>query len=600
MNIGKYTTLSSSINNLNKNLTSISTQISSEKSFNQGSEDISKFSLQLQTEKKLTNLDNIKNDLNHANKMLDASEVNINSLEGVIDNVYKELMKVSSTGQYRQEDRVIVKDLLVSMKKEITDIGNAKIDGQYVFSGQFTDRKPLDIEKYTIDPISGRKIFDYNGSPDKKTVHVDENIKSEYGITGKQLFTDTNILSTLDNIINIMEDPATAINNQLKKESLDINNEVIDGFYTNEKLNYENISGITQDEINQLDDFYNQVIDFNKDNTTNNLTDLNTLKNNLLTLPTFNSNPDGLNKMMDISSYIQDLKKYNDTGSMTDFNESFKSFHNLNDDINYPTQPFSTEEKEQLKFMFELGNYNKSLNNYAKQGTPELFDNMEINKKYMQNKIDTQSEFDEFSKINEVTFRKQINLYNSQLQTDTSLSSVSKNNYQLYNDAINNYFDDKSAANKAKVDIRKNALDALALPSSYNTITQNIQDMVDYNTGVQTTWNSNLIDNKNIENQTESMFNLTKNPLSNNLSEWEDVRNNVSLLHANVGNQTNYFSQVNSRVEEQHLSLEVFYQKNISVDMADAAMQLQSKSNSLNALYSVIAKLQDLSLTKYI
>jgi len=598
MDINQFSNLSASVKTINKDLTKITTQISSEKKYNHGSEDIQSFSLQIESEKKLSNLEDIKKDIEHANKILNASEVNINSLEEVIDRVYKELIKVSSTGDYRVEDKQIITDILKSMKKEIVDIGNAKVDGQYVFSGQFTDRKPLDIDSFTINEIDGRKDYKYNGSEEKKTIYVDENVKSEYGITGKELYSDTKIISILDNIINIMENPKEAVSNDLNNSNLKINNDMINAINIKTIVAYEGIPGILPTELKDLETFGDALTSFNKGENKFTITDLTTMRDDLLMLPTFAANPDGISKMYDVAEYTDTIQKFSESNDEDLYSTSFQLLNSLQKDINNPASPYSNLEKEKFEYMFEVANYNHTLKTYLSESTSENFDIMEINKNFLENKLTKQEDIAQFNLIRDNKILKEVKQINVEQQNSATLNVTVKAAYQTYTDLIETYISDKTPANKLAVTVQSTVMGAYGLGVAQDKITQDMQDLSDY-VPLQN-WSIEIGESLENVKEIDNMFNMTKNPISNSLKEWEGVRINVGLLHAKVGNQVNYFTQVNNRVSEQHLALEVFYNENIQVDLAQASMDLQSKSNSLQALYSVIAKIQGLSLTNYL
>lgn len=216
MNINNFTHLKNSISTLNKDLETITNKVQTEKSFDKGSENITKYSIQIQTEQKLNNLTDIKNDLFHAKNQLQSSENSITSIESVMSRVYQELVKSGSNDHYRSEDRLIIKDLLIDMKEEIINIANTKYNNQYIFSGKFTDREPFSVEKFETNPITGRNEYMYSGSDEKRKIYIDENVKSDYGVTGEELLIDTKLLEVLDNIINLLESPEGPVNNELE------------------------------------------------------------------------------------------------------------------------------------------------------------------------------------------------------------------------------------------------------------------------------------------------------------------------------------------------------------------------------------------------
>jgi len=598
MDINKFSHLSSSVKQINKDLTNITTQISSEKKYNFGSEDIQSFSLQLQSEKKLSNLEDIQKDIEHANKMLNATEVNINSLDEVVSRVYKELVKISSSGNYRTEDKEIITDILKSMKKEIVDIGNAKVDGQYVFSGQFTDRKPLDIDKFTINEVDGRKDYEYYGSEEKKTIYVEENVKSEYGITGKELFSDTKIISVLDNIINLLENPVETVSNDLNNSSLKINNDMISSINIKELVGYESTPGILPSELKLVDEFKTALDSFNEGEKTYNLADITIMRDDMLAIPIFAANPEGINKMYNVAEYTDTIQSFSESDNEDLYSTSFQLLNELKNDVDNPGSPYTDLEKEKFEYMLETANFNHSLKKYLTGSTPENFKTMEINQKFLENKLTDEVEIEKFNTSREEKILSEINLVNSQQQASTTINTTVKAAYQTYTDLIEVYLDDKTPANKLAVDVQQGLINAYNLGATQDKVTQNMQDLVEYIP--VTTWSPEIGESLSNMKEIDNMFNMTKNPISNSLEEWEHVRTDVSLLHSKVGNQVNYFTQVNNRVSEQHLSLEVFYSDNIQVDLAQAAMDLQSKSNSLNALYSVISKIQGLSLTNYL
>jgi flagellin-like hook-associated protein FlgL len=598
MNIGKYSFLSTSITQINKDLSDITKKVSSEKSFDKGSEDINKFSIQLTTEKAIGDLKKINTDTDQALGVINASDNALNSIDSVMSRVYQELIKVSSNGQYSNEDRIIIKELLIDMKSEIIDISNSKYNGEYIFSGTFTDKKPFDVENFDIDVNTGRKQFTFSGTDTRKTVYVDENAKAEYGITGKELFGDSQLLSVLDNIIEIMEDPSKPVKNELITDNRDINNSFSNSFYVKERQNYIDNFTLTNTELNSLNSFEKNIQEFSLDKKNISLNNLITQANDLKTLNTFTTNPESIDKMISVATLNQELEDYNISGDLLDFDKAFETYSNLIDDNNFVT-PFSDKEKEQFKFSLESASYSVQLADYTKEPNATKFTNMENTKNYLQSNTIKQEDLIIWNQSNNTIYVDSINLKNSNIQVSVLPAAV-KTEYDTYNTLINTYLSDMTTTNKNAVDAQKTVLDGLGLGAIQDSDTQKIQNLVDHRTSLNTTWTEDTVINDEKYNKMESMFNLSKNPITNELEEWENSRKSMDLARARIGTQGNYFQQVSIRVSEQTLGLEMFYQENISTDLSQAALDLQNKSNSLNALYSIIAKIQDLSLTKYI
>lgn len=356
---------------------------------------------------------------------------------------------------------------------------------------------------------------------------------------------------------------------------------------------------LTSIDKDSIQSFADNLLDYTSKDTKLNLSDLQTEYANLLAVPSIAANSVGLDKMMNMIEYTDDLISYSETGSINDYMVAMDKMFSLEDDANYPGSPFSASEKEKLNFMMEAANFKIELKDYRSDDqTVEEYEKMEKTKLFLQNRMPDTNDVKLWKEESSDNNFGAVQLINSNIQTSI-LGVGAKAEYQIYEDLALQYFEDATPANKALIDAQKIVLDGLGMGATQDSITQNIYNYINQLDGLDT-WQSPAITNLEVENKIEEMFNLTKNPISNELAEWESVRDSVTLLHARLGAQDLHFSQTNTRIEEQSLHLQVFYQKNISVDMADMAIELQNKTNAINALYAVIAKLQDLSLAKYI
>jgi len=598
MDIGKYTSVVNNVKNLNTDLGNITSKLASGKSFYKGSENVEKFSLQLLTEQKSHMLKIIKTDMDTAKTVLTEGDNAMTHLEDLMNSIKTELLKLSSTGEYNKQDRNIISENLTVMKKEIIAITNTKVKGDYIFSGTFTDRKPIDAEQYTINPLTGRKDYEYKGTEVKKEIYVDDNLKTPYGITAKEIIGDSNVISVLDNMINLVSNPTDTINNQLKADSSNISNDFVNTINNDIEVQYKNLPTITKSDLDKLTEYKDLVEAHNKDKTAS-ITEVENAYTALTAEPIFATNIDGITKMLDTAKYIDNIDTYNKTHNVEDFDVAFNNLNSLKDDTLYAVSGFSSKEKEDFSYMLEMANMNYHAGEFIKDNTnTELAQNIKDNKQYLLNELDSNFDFNTIKDLNSSIVSKQLDNIKSTILANPALTVGDKDEYKTYFNNIDTYFQDRTAANLNAVNLQKTTIDGLGLGAVQDKITQHIQDLVDYTDNIPTKWTTN-VDNDAVNKKVENLYNLAKNPFSTDLSEWETARQKISSLHSSIGNQYLYVQEVDKRVESQKLSLETFYQDNISTDVAEISMQLQNKKNSLKALYSVISQIQNLSLANY-
>jgi len=142
----------------------------------------------------------------------DATQNDLDIVDGHLDQVSslliraKEIAISGSNSSNSAEDMQTLAKEVVQLKKQLLDIANAKVDGNYLFSG-YADK---------TTPFSGDPVV-YNGTNDHKQVEVSAGQTVQTNLTGSELFKNpTDIFATIDQLEGALNSgDHTSVSNQL-------------------------------------------------------------------------------------------------------------------------------------------------------------------------------------------------------------------------------------------------------------------------------------------------------------------------------------------------------------------------------------------------
>lgn len=711
MNSVYLSKIQSNINLLNNNIEKTTNQVASGRSFQEGSEDVEAFDLHLQIKKDLKIFKTISDDLAYGKNWLTNSENGIDTIENLLNSMQTSMSKLATNVAYDDLESAVLLDEFKGIKETFMNIANTQVNGQYIFSGTFTDRPPFDVNNFEQNPETLANEFIYQGDENSKEVYVDQNYKKDFSITGKDLFIDTKLFEKMDEFINLLENRVAEQGRILNVKEKELNElvggQIIKDIYDDlQELDFSQLSVAQKLNITEYHDSLKEYIrvptieNFKiaqaqlAELTTNPGTgapgpwDYGTQLNAMFDLSEYNVSLNTYNNGMEVlnetlvnqawptgtdidgaSEYkfdldnIQDLNNikidlqlfdpdggvhiaingveitelpsHNGTSAITlsDLKgevfsqgtntlqiwsdgadsgnlESFKVYTDSNKDIfeqkDYILETyaaFSTpEQREDILYQYNLTMYKVDLKEYIENPTPENFDRMELSKKFMNN--DALQEDIEVWKLNQkdryepiiLEYGAELNTYVTQINGNPDVSAIND-----YIESIQAYMAEPTQENFATVEGLKNSLVGSAFTSTTINPIDHVENMFDYVEYLNDSkpWTDTQVRGEYREIN-DYMFNFTKNPFSAKIEDLFEVQGNISGIRGKLGNTYNYFETMEIKVNNKTLELKKFYSDNVDADMAETATRLTQETNALNALYSVVSKLQSLSLTNYL
>jgi len=709
--------IKTSISTLNKNIETTTNQVSSGRTFQKGSENIEAFNIHLKIKQDLKEFNTVKNDLSYAKNILNSSEASINTIENLNDTIYTDLLKMSNYGNYSDKERDIFVNELKTIKDEMINIANTQVNGQYIFSGTFTERKPFDIDNVKRNGDTLLEEMVYNGNEDSKEVYVDKNYKKDFSITGKDLFMDTKLFETIDEVIRIFEnrtlEVSKELNNLEKTQNQDISHKMISKI--NDNLQNLDFTQLTSNQKINIGEYTNNIEKYIKEPSMDNYNmvtqQLNILKTGNMAEPGPHQHQNELTAMFDIAEYNVSLNTFNNRQVVIDtvnINQPVKTYTDINGAATYtfelgtqeninnvkldlnlydaeggfrvaingveilaPTPQsgannnistitfsdakgeylkegsntiqiwstngdagnindvkvytdsiedifeqkdallskydtlFTDEHKEDIVYQYNMTMYKLDLKEYSENPTPEGLEKMELSKKYLNNTA-TQVEIDTWKADQKYKYEgivaKNISYLNVNVNTINGSNDITK--IADFGTLVQEFLKDPSLDNFDKVRLIKDDLlndTVTTSPELGNNITNEIENIFDYVEYINqsSNWSDNHVSDDMIYIN-DYMFNLSKNPFTTKLEDMKDVQDSIARVKGKLGNTYKYIENSELKISNKTLELRKFYIDNVDADMSEVAMKLTQETNSLNALYSVVAKLQSLSLTNFL
>ena len=604
----KLTNITNSILTNSAQIQEITDKIASGTNILKGSEAPSDYNQILNLNDKIEKLTRIDKDINYAVNYQTVSENSIYSIQDDLEQVFNDLQLLGNL-TFSENDKEIILDRMYNIKESLLQTANSKHDDQFVFSGTLSYK-----EAFSDD-------FTYNGNDIRKSAYVSSNgIDKEYSITGQELFIDSELFSTLDNIISLIENPTAVVSSELKELNSSYSNknlEVIENNFNNEIIasdpNYPIIEQAIENYKIALDNFISDPSEANQE--------ILEMRNNILTKDPF--------------SLIGNMAIPNDNTSMTAFTSNVNGAYAF-------TIPAGME------------NIEINLNDRGANDTFQLFD-VAGNHLAGSSILENGAPASNILLDNPTLFNTNVSYSDSELNSSDGISYLGPNNdtntFEMPVGSGNLIGDEKITITGSTTEDRVLFIEgsgSFDISASWemnlgNLLSEDTKELIQRNTDMALfqndldNWQNEtvnfdlkeeyhqiVLDNYDkllykdvldpvsgevigsepyddiVSKGSEDMYDLASNPYSYKINDVEEVRENVQYLQSRLGNEMNYLLDTKGLNESNKISLTLFLSETKDLDIAVAATELQKRTTSLEALYQILSNIQKLSLTNYL
>ena len=604
----KLTNITNSILTNSAQIQEITDKIASGTNILKGSEAPSDYNQILNLNDKIEKLTRIDKDINYAVNYQTVSENSIYSIQDDLEQVFNDLQLLGNL-TFSENDKEIILDRMYNIKESLLQTANSKHDDQFVFSGTLSYK-----EAFSDD-------FTYNGNDIRKSAYVSSNgIDKEYSITGQELFIDSELFSTLDNIISLIENPTAVVSSELKELNSSYSNknlEVIENNFNNEIIasdpNYPIIEQAFENYKIALDNFISDPSEANQE--------ILEMRNNILTKDPF--------------SLIGNMAIPNDNTSMTAFTSNVNGAYAF-------TIPAGME------------NIEINLNDRGANDTFQLFD-VAGNHLAGSSILENGAPASNILLDNPTLFNTNVSYSDSELNSSDGISYLGPNNdtntFEMPVGSGNLIGDEKITITGSTTEDRVLFIEgsgSFDISASWemnlgNLLSEDTKELIQRNTDMALfqndldNWQNETVDfdlkeeyhqivldnydkllykdvldpvsgevigsepyDDIVSKGSEDMYDLASNPYSYKINDVEEVRENVQYLQSRLGNEMNYLLDTKGLNESNKISLTLFLSETKDLDIAVAATELQKRTTSLEALYQILSNIQKLSLTNYL
>ncbi|GIP35597.1 flagellar hook-associated protein FlgL [Paenibacillus sp. J2TS4] len=187
---------------LNRNLgrmQKLQEQMNSGMKINRPSDDPVGITYGLRYRSELSTNDQYQKNVSMANSWLEFSDKMLTQTEAVFHRL-KELTIKASTGSNPQAALDAIRVEVEELRDQLIDIGNSKLNGKYVFNGQFTDEAPYTAGNAADDRTDSSRIPLVLGAGVEVTINISGN--DIFGEPG----TDDNAFKLVDDLITALQD----------------------------------------------------------------------------------------------------------------------------------------------------------------------------------------------------------------------------------------------------------------------------------------------------------------------------------------------------------------------------------------------------------
>lgn len=190
-----YRMLGSRLNDVAQDLENLRKIGATGKKLNTASDDPAAIRPVLNTRKQLSNVDRYLETMGKSLDVMEATDGHLDHVENIMQRA-EEIMVNAINGSLNDEDRIVLADELVQLKKELLDAANGNVDGKYLFSGYAEETKPF-TENSAYDPL----LYDpndhrtwpvlYSGDENPTSLEITPGERLQVNLTGNDLFLGT-------------------------------------------------------------------------------------------------------------------------------------------------------------------------------------------------------------------------------------------------------------------------------------------------------------------------------------------------------------------------------------------------------------------------
>jgi len=613
------------ISKINKDLEKLQTQVSTNKTMEYGSEDITIYDKLQKLNTNITKLEQIQKSIEFTATFDTVSEEGIITLDNYLTDLTKELSILATDGGSNDEVKSAVLEKLNRQMETIYQTGNTKLNGQYIYSGILSDIPPIRKE---VDS-EGKISYHYQGSTIKKDTNIDDQNRKDYGVTGQELFFDSNIFNEYIHVTRLIEEPEIVMEemNQIEmskgldREGSILRDKIISTIFDPaEETLY----------LNAYDKYMNALNEWNENPTEENRTEalnyLNVLKGNSPTSisaaagktmtndfnvsENFSSSADGT--YIATISGLEDLELRLDDFGANDNIHIFKkdgthlvgntlsqttidnnvAFFDENAVYTEATNKISgvstTTSATELNGVVEgydisySGSTNPGVgyNSYGVVGTGQADEVVKINGMIGEDLLlivegsgafNISTEWTDYSGVSSIGL-------DDELQRMFDLSDIKYTSSEyLTEDPFIEYIDPETGIGTG-ISMKEHTMDVLE--EMYDDFLTTNDQMA--------------------REEAYNLFNYTKNPFSHQMEDVKTTQDSINTTRAKLGNSMAFFQEITTRNEQVIISNTKYIDDLTAVKPEEALLELQSKTLSLQALYQAVTSIQKMSLVNYI
>lgn len=177
------------LDNLAKEQTRISYQLSTGKKLENGSDDSILYAREIYVDDKVRMYEGLKTQIERTNAQNNVSDSSMSEIKNFLDYVKTELIK-ANTDTTTDEGLKAIAVNIEGIKENIFDIANTIVEGEYLFSGSDSS-----VKAFSKNPDGS---ISYNGDNQLRKIKVDDNSYRQRGINGYDMMMFTSSVATKD------------------------------------------------------------------------------------------------------------------------------------------------------------------------------------------------------------------------------------------------------------------------------------------------------------------------------------------------------------------------------------------------------------------
>jgi flagellar hook-associated protein 3 FlgL len=195
-----YRMLGSRLNDVALQLEELRSIGATGKKLNRPSDDPAAIRPVLNTRKQISNVERNLETMGKSLDTMQATDGHLEHVENIMQRA-KEIMTNAINGSLNDEDRTVLADELVQLRKELLDAANGMVDGKYLFAGYEEDTIPF-VENPTYDPLtydpndSSTWPYLYQGDENTTSLEITPGERITVNLTGNDLFFGTSTWDT--------------------------------------------------------------------------------------------------------------------------------------------------------------------------------------------------------------------------------------------------------------------------------------------------------------------------------------------------------------------------------------------------------------------